>query len=247
MGSGLATADASSSASEVERMMAELGLCEDDMDDVVVDEGAIPQDAARWMAVARVHIDKPYSQSWFFRNMRAAWDLAQVVNFKPLEDNLYTLQFHCLGDWERVMEEGPWNFHGHVVIITPYDGVTQPTQVKLDTLDIWIQIHDVPNLYAHLVPTLAAKVGEVLFAETSSHDFTGNFYRVWVKINVHRPLKNVVSLVRESKRQIYRVKCERLPDWCAVCGHLGHTFKEHGNGIHPLKHWYLGIFEPRGS
>ena len=54
-----------------------------------------------------------------------------------------------------------------------------------------------------------------------------------MKINVHRPLKNAVSLVRESKRQIYRVKYERLPDWCAVCGHLGHTFKEHDNGIHP--------------
>ena len=58
MGSGSAVADASSSGSEVERMMAELGLCEDDMDDVEVDEGAIPQDAVRWMAVARVHIDK---------------------------------------------------------------------------------------------------------------------------------------------------------------------------------------------
>lgn len=83
------------------------------------------------------------------------------------------------------------------------------------------------------MPSLAAKVGEVLFSETASHDFTGNFYRVWVKINVHRPLKNAVSLIRDSKWQIYKVKYERLPDWCAVCGHLGHVFKEHGNGIHP--------------
>lgn len=93
MGSGSASAGDSSAASELEKLMAELGLREDDMDDVVVGEGAIPQEAARWMAVARVHIDKPYSQGWFFRNMRAAWDLAQEVNFKPLESNLYTLQF----------------------------------------------------------------------------------------------------------------------------------------------------------
>ena len=45
------------------------------------------------MAIARVHTDRTYSQYWFFRNMRAAWDLAKDVKIRPLEDNLYTLQF----------------------------------------------------------------------------------------------------------------------------------------------------------
>ena len=59
---GPADAGASSSATEIEKLMEELGLQEDDMDDVVVDEDAVPQHATRWMAVARVHIDKPYNQ-----------------------------------------------------------------------------------------------------------------------------------------------------------------------------------------
>ncbi|XBJ08347.1 hypothetical protein VPH35_013683 [Triticum aestivum] len=138
MGSRTNEASGSSSASDVEKMMAELGLHEEDLDDVVFDEKAAPPEVARWMAVARVHTDKPYNQYWFFKNMRAAWDLARDVKFRPLEDNLYTLQFFCLGDWERVMQEGPWNFRGNAVIITPYDGITKPTEVKLDTLDIWI-------------------------------------------------------------------------------------------------------------
>ena len=89
-----------------------------------------------------------------------------------------------------------------------------------------------PDLYAHLVGLLASKVGEVLHVEQPSHDFTGNFYRVWVRIKVDKPLKNAVSMIRDGKRQIYRVKYERLPDWCAICGMLGHLFKEHGDGIH---------------
>ena len=131
------------------------------------------------------------------------------------------------------MHEGPWNFRGDAVLLAPYDGITKPSTIKLESIDIWIQIYDVPELYAHLIQPLASKVGEVLFAETQSHDFTGNFYRVWVRINVHKPLKNAVSMVREGKRQIYKVKYERLPDWCAVCGMLGHLYKEHGNRIHP--------------
>ena len=160
-------------------------------------------------------------------------DLAQEVKFRPLEDSLYTIQFACLGDWERVMNDGPWHFHGDAVIIKPYDGVTKPSTIKMDTIEIWAQIHDVLDLYAHLVPALAAKVGEVLFAEPPSQDFAGNFYRVWLRIDVTKPLKNPVSMVRNSKCQIYRVKYEKLPDWCAVCGMLGHLFKEHGTGIHP--------------
>ena len=107
--------------------------------------------------------------------MRAAWDLAQEVQFKPLEDNLYLVQFSYLGDWERVMQEGPWHFWGDAVILKEYDGVTKPSTVRLDTIEIWIQIHDVPDLYAHLVSSLAAKVGEVLFTESQSHNFTWNF------------------------------------------------------------------------
>ena len=112
------------------------------------------------------------------------------------------------------MQEGPWNFRVNTVIITPYDGVTQPSMVKLDTLDIWIQIHDVPDNYAHLVTALAGKVGEVIVMEPQSQDFAGNFYRVWVKVNVFKPLKNAVSMIRDGERQIYRVKYEKLPVFC---------------------------------
>ena len=122
---------------DVEKMMQELGLKEEDLDDAVFVEKDAPE-AARWIAVARVNSEKPYSQFWFFRNMRAAGDLAQEAKFKPLEDNLYTIQFSCLGDWERVMHEGPWHFRGDAVILKEYDGVTKPSNVKLDTVDIWI-------------------------------------------------------------------------------------------------------------
>ncbi|KAE8795225.1 hypothetical protein D1007_29961 [Hordeum vulgare] len=105
--------------------------------------------------------------------------------------------------------------------------------VNLDYINIWVQIHDVRDLYAHSVPTLATKAGEVLFTEPLTQDFAGNFYRVWVRINVHKPLKNTVSMIRDSKRQIYRVRYEHLPYWCDVCGHLGNVYKGHGDGVHP--------------
>ena len=69
----------SSGVNDVEKMMMELGLREEDLDDVVFDEKEAPPDAVRWIALARVHSCKTYSQFWFFKNMRAACDLAREV------------------------------------------------------------------------------------------------------------------------------------------------------------------------
>jgi hypothetical protein len=130
-------------------------------------------------------------------------------------------------------EGGPWNFRGNPVLIEEYDGFTKPSEVKLFYFDIWIQIHDLPIGYAPMIKSLASKVGQFIHSEGISNDFEGNFYRVKVKMDVRKPLKSVVTLVRAGKREIFFVKYEKLPNWCQVCGHLGHEYKDHGDGLHP--------------
>ena len=219
---------------DVDGLMAKMGLREDELDDVVFEE--MPEstmDATRWLAVAKVHTDSSFSHYWFFKYMRSAWNLAKDVKIKVHGDNLFVFQFACLGDWDKVMDGGPWVFRGKSVLLAPYDGFTKPSTIDLNLLLIWIQIHDLPVGYKDLVKPLASKVGEFETAEPYSTDFSGNFFRARVRIDVRKQLKRVVSIIRNSKRQIFLVKYERLPDWCAVCGFLGHTYKEHGDGVHP--------------
>ena len=56
MGSKADEASGSNTASKVEKMMAELGLRKEDLDDVIYDEKEAPPDSAMWIAVVRVHI-----------------------------------------------------------------------------------------------------------------------------------------------------------------------------------------------
>ena len=49
-----------------------------------------------------------------------AWNFAKEVTFRPLNDNLYTLESYCLDDSKWVMEEGPWNFRGVCAIRRVY-------------------------------------------------------------------------------------------------------------------------------
>jgi hypothetical protein len=83
-----------------------------------------------------------------------------------------------------------------------------------------------------MMRTLASKVGDFVALEPTSTNFMGNFYRV--KVDVRKQLRSVVSMIRGGRRELFLVKFERLPDWCAVCGMLGHHYKEHGDGAHDL-------------
>lgn len=89
---------------DLAKLMDELGIGEEDLDDVIFEEEGPPlEELPRWLAVAKVHTEIPYSQTWFFSNMRSAWGLVQDVKFRAIESNLYVMQFFCLGDWEKVI------------------------------------------------------------------------------------------------------------------------------------------------
>lgn len=79
MASNKASGSATAGLPEVEdvaTLMEDLGLREEGLDDVVFNDKDAPPEVARWITLVKVHSVKTYSQFWFFKNMRAAWDLA---------------------------------------------------------------------------------------------------------------------------------------------------------------------------
>jgi hypothetical protein len=62
----------------------------------------------------------------------------------------------------------PLGFQGKSVLIAPYDGYTKPSTIKLNTILMWIQIHDLPDGFKNMVKTLAGKVGEYVAQDTPS-------------------------------------------------------------------------------
>ena len=59
---------------------------------------------------------------------------------------------------------------------------------------------------------------------------------VWVRIKMDltKPLICFVTLEVEGKQNmIFQVLYEKIPEFCNVCGLLGHVVLECGNGVHP--------------
>jgi hypothetical protein len=224
-------------------MLLRLGIEEDAADDLVFEEEEdAPKEGIKWMALARVHTDNFFSPQTFEQHMRFAWSPAKEVIFHALEENLFTIQCSCLGDWMKVEEEGPWLFRQHAVIIEKYDGLSSTDAIDLNFIAVWIQIHKLPVGYRKdpLITNLTEKkIGKVIKVEK---DIPGvcNFVRVRVKIDVRKPLGRFVSLSRAGKREIYQVKYEKVPKFCGVCGMLGHSHLECGTGEHDTEKMQWG-------
>jgi hypothetical protein len=218
---------------DVNALLRNLRINESDFDDLVIDEEVVLDEEPSLLAVARVLTDKSFSTLAFEETMRFAWSLAQGVKFWAVGDNTFILQFKCLGDWTKVVEEGPWLFRSWGIVIKGYDGYTKPSSIVLDKLPIWIQIHDVPEAYLRpdILQNMAGRVGKFVSRDTEGIG-EGNFVRVQVELDVNKPLERFTSVIRKGKRDVFLVKYEKVPKFCEVCGHMGHEFMECGNGFH---------------
>jgi hypothetical protein len=45
-----------------------------------------------------------------------------------------------------MIEGGPWNFRGLGILMDKYDRVSPPEEIVLDSLEVWIQIHRIPDI-----------------------------------------------------------------------------------------------------
>jgi hypothetical protein len=168
--------------------------------------------------------------------MFAAWNSAREVSFRKVEKNLFVVQAKCLGDWKRIMEEGPWLFRDCALMLENFDGATTTPTVIPSKVKVWIQIHKIPPLYRteKIVKQLASKVGEVDKVEMQvASDGKGEFHKARVNLVSTEPLRRFVTLSPEGfKDMVMQVKFEKIPKFCDYCGLMGHGVLECGTGEH---------------
>lgn len=110
---------------------------EDNVIEIDINE-AVKEVAMQWTGVARFHSVRPFSVKGLFDDMKRAWGIRQNLGVKVLQGNMFFFEFESEGDFKFVMREGPWLHEGHALIVAPYDGITWPSVVNLDTIPIWV-------------------------------------------------------------------------------------------------------------
>ncbi|KAM0860821.1 hypothetical protein ACQ4PT_046297 [Festuca glaucescens] len=221
----------------LDEMLQHLELRDDELEDVVLGAAAVEEfrKEARWLAIGRVMTSRSFSTGALFEKMKAVWNLSREPRCREVGENLFIFQMHCLGDWKKVVQQGPWTFRGWGVLIEDYDGLIDPEKFTFGGMYAWAQIHGIPELYQKevVVDDLARRVGKTKEVQMAPKLFyEGNYVRIRVIIDVSKPLMPFVSLsITGEGRKRLAVKYEKISYFCKSYGLLGHDHEECGDGV----------------
>ncbi|XP_019158886.1 PREDICTED: uncharacterized protein LOC109155714 [Ipomoea nil] len=145
-----------------------------------------------WQMVGRFLTDRTIKFDVMRQVMASVWRPLMGIQVAEIQPNLYLFTFYHDTDLAYVLDNGPWAFENATLICQPLRSGEHPTQVLLNTINFWVQAHDLPVGYR--TEKVLEKVGDFLglFVELDERNFVRpwtKFYRVKVTVEVSAPLK----------------------------------------------------------
>jgi hypothetical protein len=108
-----------------------------------------------------------------------------------------------------------------------------------------VRVYDLPTGFRtkNIGRQIGNKIGQFLMVDLEDEKSGWRDYlRMRIKIDVEKPLTRIVyvSMGENRKRLSFRIGYEKLPKFCAVCGLMGHSDTECGDGVHDKEAYQYG-------
>lgn len=133
----------------ITKSMFEISLDEDDEGGIVLGEGGEGSTPGQQLTgdpklclVGKFLTEGVFDFTAMQHTLAALWKPGKGVYIKTIEANLFLFQFYHVIDLNRVVEGSPWSFNRRTLLIGRMDESMNPRCVPLDTIDLWVQVHD---------------------------------------------------------------------------------------------------------
>ncbi|KAF5477140.1 hypothetical protein F2P56_003812 [Juglans regia] len=176
--------------------------------------------------IGRLVADQPLNKFAIHSSIKASWNFIKNFLIEDLEINKFIFTFRSIQDKLRVLNQVPWNFKGHLLIMKPWPLGATLQEISLNYAIFNVQIHGLP--LDHITLENAIEIGKALgsLIKVEVDPLYGLTFRKYIRIKVEitKPLKQGFMMPRVGNHEVWvAFKYEKLSDICYACGRLGHS------------------------
>ena len=164
------------------------------------------------------------------RTFKPLWRTRKPFRIHDMHENKLVFEFENEVDLERVLESEPWTYDKHLVLFQRIDDTTTISSLSFSECSFWVQVHNLP--IKSMTPELGMSIGSsiskvVRMADSDENGTIGRSLRVWVSIDVSKPLSRGRKLWEKGEVIGWvSFRYERLPNFCYWCGCLLHEDRD---------------------
>ncbi|KAK1619807.1 hypothetical protein QYE76_025324 [Lolium multiflorum] len=158
--------------------------------------------------------------------MRPAWGNPRGLRIRSGGDNVFVAVFANKADRDRAQAGTPWMVgNRHAVLLQDYDPRLRPSDVRFDSMAIWVRVFNLP--FEWMNDRKGLKIARLIDKNCSVDvdefgEASGTFLRAKVAIPIAEPLRRWVTIRRDNKDVRFDLQYEKLPFYCFSCGLIGH-------------------------
>lgn len=182
--------------------------------------------------VAKILAEKPVRSENLEAALGRVWCPIKGIECKELGDNRFLITLLQPAGKRKALDDGPWMFGRDLVVVVEFDGSKTIDEMEFSSIPIWVRVARIPlGLMTKATgEAVGDMVGSVLEVDADEKGLAiGEVLRVKVRLNIEKPLMRGVTLDAGDGGSVKVIWCplsyEFLPDFCYVCGFIGHIDK----------------------
>ncbi|XP_019160040.1 PREDICTED: uncharacterized protein LOC109156644 [Ipomoea nil] len=188
-----------------------------------------PDEVETWVLIGRFLTEKTVKVEFMRQVLASVWQPVRGVQVTEVQPKLFMFVFYHYTDIQYVLEGGPWAFQNHTLVCKQLPPGTTPTEIPLDTVELWVQCYDLP--FGYTSDKILEQIGNFLgvFVKLDDRFLDApwlTYYRIRVAIPVDKPVKRRMRMLKRDKTYCWiNFRYERLHTFCFYCGMMGHAYR----------------------
>ncbi|XP_038714588.1 uncharacterized protein LOC120008131 [Tripterygium wilfordii] len=177
-------------------------------------------------AVGKILAPKIINSKAFQSTIRRAWGVGEDVRINIIGPNVYQFLFPNDFTMERVLEEGPWSFDNHMLVLKRWEIGMAATNLSFDSISLWTQAWGLPLVcHTHSVASLIGNtIGSFISPDNRQEaNLLNSHLRFRASFPLSKPIRRGCRVKTPNGECVWvNLKYERLSDFCYYCGYVGH-------------------------